>query len=67
MQTQIPTNAYSKSIEELIQHLKQLPAGTTFEWVEPVYHGGEVPENSLGTGYQLRVNICQGFNPPRSM
>lgn len=60
-----PKNALPGDIAQLIERLQRLPPGTTFEEVEGEFWGGEVPSDTLGTGYQLRINVVEGFNPPR--
>lgn len=62
---QLPSNKREKPISELIQRLQALPEGTTFDEEEPEWWGGEDPNMDLGTGYTLRINIVEGFNPPR--
>jgi hypothetical protein len=60
-----PENALANPISKLIQHLQILPEGTTFVYLEAPFYGGETKDHNLGTSYQLRVDICDGFNPPR--
>lgn len=62
-----PSNALKWPIIDLIKRLQSLPEGTTYEYDNDPsdFWGGEVPDMDLGTGYQLKVNIVEGFNPPR--
>jgi hypothetical protein len=60
-----PDNALPNPISKLIQHLQSLPEGSTFQYEEAPFYGGETPDHNLGTSYQLRIDICEGFNPPR--
>ena len=62
---QTPSNQCKHPISELIERLQKLPDGTTYEIVDESLYGGEVPYGDLGTSYQMQIDICEGFNPPR--
>lgn len=62
---QQPSNKLEHPISKLIEELQRLPVGTTYEQVDGEFWGGEIPHTSLGTGYQMRINIVEGFNPSR--
>ncbi len=59
----MPSNSLKHPIAELIERLAKLPRGSTYEECEPELYGGEMDD--LGTSYQLRIDICEGFNPER--
>ena len=54
-----PSNRLRYPISELIAKLQALPPGTTYEEQEPEF------DCDLGTGYTLKIDIVEGFNPPR--
>jgi hypothetical protein len=60
-----PSNKLRHPIEELIAKLQGLPTGTTYEEECTDFYGGETPDMSASTSYQLTIDICEGFNPPR--
>src|SRR6266478_4550794 len=60
-----PSNKLKYPIEQLIEKLKKLPPGTTYEEVKGELYGGETSDQDLGTGYQMRIDIVEGFDPPR--
>lgn len=56
-----PTNALKLPISELIERLQKLPPGTTYKEVGSEFYGGGSRETGLGTGYQMRIEIVEGF------
>lgn len=61
----LPTNKLQHPISRLIKRLQDLPEGTTYEECEKEFWGGETPTDELGARYRLRIDIVEGFNPPR--
>lgn len=65
----LPSNRGEYPIQVLIDELSKLPPGTTYNRVAgdgSELHGGETPDNALGTAYRLSIEVVEGFNPPRS-
>lgn len=60
-----PSNKLEYPIEQLIAKLQALPPGTTYEEETTAFYGGETPNHTAGTSYQLQIDVVEGFNPPR--
>lgn len=63
--TKLPSNKLKYPISDLIKDLQKLPVGTTYEEEEGELWGGETDDRDLGTEYQRKINIVEGFNPAR--
>ena len=58
-----PSNKLKHPISDLIARLEKLPPGSTYEEVDGELFGGQAIINgkTLGTGYQLRINVVEGI------
>jgi hypothetical protein len=59
-----PDNELERPILDLVERLLALPPGTTYKEEEPLFYGGQtiMEGKTLGTGYQLRIDIVEGIN-----